>query len=469
MKRTICRFLAALSLVSAALASGPATRPRYRGTLRMEVQAAIPSLDPSDWPTDLFVSDAKERFTPLVYEGLVRLDENGRPQPCLAVSWQRDPDFRRWQFQLRAGVTFHNGSPLTAEAAAAALNSAAGWSASDSSGKLLIETDQPRPDLLMDLAQPRHFIFQRGADAASSGTGPFRQVQWQAGRHAALEANEEHWEGRPFLDAVTLDMGRALQEQLLDLELGKADLAELRVNDLTRASQSGYRIWSSRPLELMVLVFSRNNPSVEDSRLREAISLSIDTAVIHNVLLQKQGQPAGALLPQWLSGYAFLFPAVRDLERAKRAAATLQPNLRPLILGYEPGDLLVRSVAERIAVNTREAGIIIEATAIAPRSRVAPDIRLVRRPVREPEPGRALAELARLLDLAGFVQIPPPALPEDVFAAERALIQDHRVIPIAHLPEVYAVSPKVRSWNTPGLLGSGIWQFEDLWLDTERP
>ena len=43
--------------------------------------------------------------------------------------------------------------------------------------------------------------------------------------------------------------------------------------------------------------------------MREAVALSIDRTAIHNVLLQKQGEISGALLPRWLSGYAFLFPA----------------------------------------------------------------------------------------------------------------------------------------------------------------
>src|SRR5580658_6120847 len=84
-------------------ACGAATRPRYGGTLRLEMRDGQPDAGP---------------LRSLVFETLVRLDAAGAPQPCLALAWTHDVAARRWQFNLRPGVKLHDGSPLTAPAVA---------------------------------------------------------------------------------------------------------------------------------------------------------------------------------------------------------------------------------------------------------------------------------------------------------------------------------------------------------------
>src|SRR6266481_2117513 len=81
--------------------------------------------------------------------------------------------------------------------------------------------------------------------------------------------------------------------------------------------------------------------------LREAVALAIDRGAIHNVLLQRQGEVSGALLPRWLSGYSFVFPAERSVARARQ----LSSGSPPLAFAYDAQDAVVRAIAERIAVN----------------------------------------------------------------------------------------------------------------------
>ena len=94
--------------------------------------------------------------------------------------------------------------------------------------------------------------------------------------------------------------------------------------------------------------------------LLQALALSIDHAPIVNVLAQHKGDAAFGLLPQWLSGYAFLFQSTPDVTRAKQLASQLR--LGPMSLGYPANDLFLRSVAERVALNARDAGITIRPT-----------------------------------------------------------------------------------------------------------
>jgi peptide/nickel transport system substrate-binding protein len=466
MRHSTFRFLVAVSLLTCWLAGVTVGRPRYGGTLRVEMREVVRNLDPADWFADAAEAAAKEKLVSLIFESLVRVNENGHPQPGLALSWQHDSEFKRWRFRLRENVRFHDGSPMTAEIVVTALHAANDpWQLNGSADELVVESDLPIPDLLFDLARGRRTVFIRGADGKISGTGPFRLSQWEPGRRAVLAADEQHWSGRPFLDAVTIEMGRPPREQLLDLELGKADFVEILPNDVRRAAQRGTRIWSSSADILIALAFERGRPAAEDARLREAIALSIDRTAMHTVLLQKQGEPAVALLPQRLSGYAFLFSAAADPKRARQLVASLGPSLQPLSLAFDASDPLARAMAERIAVNARETGITLSASGQASRA----DLTLLYLPVPSLLPGPALSDLISSLHLSEIWQSPRIATAEACYALERAILDSYRVIPLFHLPQTFGSSPRLRTWMTPGMVGSSIWRFDDFWLDMERP
>jgi peptide/nickel transport system substrate-binding protein len=464
MQRFLCRCLAAVSLLVFWGAGEINGRPRYGGTLRVEMLETVGSLSPVQWPANVQESAAKENLISLLFEPLVRLDANDRPQSALAISWQHDSQGKRWRFRLRTDVKFHNGSLLTPETAAAALQIlATDWKASAQGDALLIESDKPMPDLLFHLAGARHSIFLRVSDQEIAGTGPFQLAQWQPGRRAILIANEQHWAGRPFLDSIVIEMGRSPADQRMDLDLGKADLVEIWPNEMRRLPKET-KTWTSSPHELVALAFERGRPASEAASMREALALTIDRSAIHSWLLQKQGEPAASLLPQRLSGYAFLFAANTDVKRARQILSTGQPFPR-LVLAYDASDPLARSMADRIAVNAREAGITISVSNQQPN----PDIRLVRVPIRTPSPGLALAGLISALRLADAGQVPDTSSIMAVEAAENAVLSDHRVVPLFHVPDIFGSSPRLKTWVTTGIGKFGDWHFDDMWLDVEKP
>ena len=444
------------SLTGLSASARAETRPRYGGRLTVEIHDAITFTDPAAWPPQLVA---------LVYDRLVTVDERGEPRPALAASWQHDPDNKRWEFRLRPGLKFHDGSPLNAAAVAACLK---GWSnvtAADDD-VVVVQTENPALDLPARLAGPGNVILRRGADGVTTGSGPFRIAEWQPGRRALLTANDDYWGGRPYLDDIEFQMGRSPRDQAVDLELGKADLAELTPDDARRAAQRGTRTWVSAPAELLALVFEHGHTAVEDARLRQAVALSIDRAAIHNVLVLKQGESTGALLPGWLTGYAFLFPAARDLERARQMAASLPKSgtrITPgrITLSYDAADPLARPIAERIALNAREAGVVIQ---VAPGG--ASDVRLARVPLRSLDPAQALASYAAALGMASAFKALPMPTPEARFEAEQKLLEDGRVIPLFHVPQIVGLSPRVRNWNPEPW---GDWRLADVWLELRRP
>ena len=278
----------------------------------------------------------------------------------------------------------------------------------------------------------------------------FNITRWEAGHRAVFAADDNAASGRPFLDSIEIEMGRSAREQTADLNLGRADIIQIGPGEAPRL-QGGRRLWSSSPIRLVALVF---DPRVDDLRAREALAFAIDRDAIHRVLLQRQGEISGALLPQWLSGYAFLFPAAADLDRARRLA----PGARALTLAVE--DPALRSIADRIVLNGRDAGLNL--SVVAPGG--AADIRLVEARIGSSDPARALTGIAAALGLPD----PPRAdSPEALYNAERGLLEGYRVIPLFHLPDVYVVSPRVK--GGPGISPLGEWRFETLWVEGGRP
>ncbi len=448
MRRFVCRFLAAANLIALATYALAESRPRYGGTLIVELHDSLTLTDPADWPVPL---------GPLVYDRLVRLDVRGEPQPALAISWQHDDAGKRWEFHLRPHAMFHDGSAVTASAVVASLKDWTNVSAADES-VVVFQTETPAPDLPVRLAGPRYAILRRGADGVTVGTGPFRITEWQPGKRALLGAYEGYWAGRPFVDFVELHMNRPYRDQGIDLELGKADLIEIPISDRQRTTQQAGRTWTSAPVELLALVFERGRAAVEDARLRQAIALALDRGAIHNVLLQGQGEPAGALLPQWLTGYAFLFAAARDLERARDRVALIQPVAR-VTLAYDPADPLARLIAERIALNVREAGVVLQ---VAPGGKA--DVRLARVRLSSLDPAQALADIAAAFGLRW--QAPSGGAPEALFQAEQKLLDDYRVVPLFHVPQILGLSPRLRNWDPRPW---GDWRLENAWLELGRP
>jgi hypothetical protein len=318
----------------------------------------------------------------------------------------------------------------------------------------------------------------READTTFRGAGPFHVTAFEAGKRVVLVATEDYRLGRPFVDAIEITMGRSARERILDLELNKTDFAEIPAEEARRAAERGVRVSRSRPDELLAVVFSggdgggggaeraaseRGKPV--GAKMREAVALSIDRAAIVNFILQKEGEPAGGLLPQWSSGTAFLLSTSADPVHAKELSAQIVPAPK-IVLGYDSGDSLEQAVAERIAVNAREAGIQVTAVAGRPGAENRADARIVRLRMQSRRPADALDSL--LDELGAMVKIDAPALPgrataEDIYNRERAIVGSYRLVPLVWLPHVYGLSARVRDWVAPGPGES--WPLADVWLD----
>ncbi len=432
------------------------TRPHYGGTLHVTVRAAPSSLDSAD--SSVPDSFAQRTVSWLLFDRLVNIDQSGRVQPGLAESWQSTRGNQRWNFRLRHGVKFHDGTPLTAEAVAASLRYGnPSWSASANGDSVIIEHETGDAEMLGELALARNGIVKRDSETIT-GTGPFHIADWQRGKKLTLAANDDYWGGRPFLDSVEIEMGKSFRDQMTSLELGKADLVEVAPEQTHRVSQQGRTLTSSPPIELLAVVFAREASSADEKTLREALSWSIDRGSMRSVLLQGAGQPTGSLLPVWMSGYGFVFPSEADLVKARQLRSQVR-SAPTWTIGYDGNDPLARLLVERIALNARDAGLSLQ-----PTSSATADLRLARIPLASSDPWIALEQIATEAGLPAAKNKGGSA--EDLYAAEQAALAAERVISLFHLPVSYAAASTVKNW---ALHMDGSVDLVDAWLENTKP
>jgi peptide/nickel transport system substrate-binding protein len=483
--------------------------PQYGGTLRVELRAASVSLDPREWKAGAMESATDEKMGALVFDRLVALDNYGRFQPQLATEWSHDAGFKRWVFTLRPDVKFSDGTLLSAADVAAALQPLlpSGQQITASGNSVVVLSAAAMPDLLEELASGRLVVYRVQADGSLMGTGPFFVSETAGGgrgpssstiaagdsnlaasspgvnkmTHLRFRANEETWSGRPFLDAIEVTLGVPPLRQLLDLQLGKADLVELSPELVRRAMQDNQRVWSSAPVTFYGLRFDDAQPAGAAAKLRKAMSLSLDRQTMANVLLQKQAEPASALLPQWLSGYAFLFTMETNIDRAKEIRATLPANMAagadPLRLRLNaPGDL-AKLLGERVAVNARQASILVQVvnrpvtrsanTASTASSDPATGMHLFSWHYSSLSPKVELESMVSTLNFGDSAEAAASSAdPEQLYAREKKLLEERRVLPLVALPEYIGLSQNVRDWM-PARWGE--WHLADVWLDLPEP
>jgi peptide/nickel transport system substrate-binding protein len=448
MKRIFFLLLAASSVLGCGLANAE-VRPRYGGTLHVATAGALSSLDPAD---NSLNNPAAQNILPLVFDALVSLDAQGGPKPALAKSWENSSSYQRWQFHLRPGVTFSDGTPLSSETVAASLRKAnPDWNISSAGEQIVIESTAANPLMLAELALPRNRIAKRDGGKIL-GTGPFVVSQWAVGNKLIVMARDDYWAGRPFLDSVEIAMGKNPRDQMMALDMGQEQLIEIPQEQARRNATETRRIELPMPNQLLALVFTKAPLSDQESKLRQSLSLSIDRNLINSVVLQSAGEPTGALLPNWMTGYAFVFLVAQDLSRAQQLRGEVQ-QAPVWTLGFDTNDAAIRVIAERIALNARDAGLRLQL------GDGAADLRLLRIPLASRDAREALYQLAPQLGL------PAPTFAgnsdDELYASERNLLQSGRVFPLLHLRDAYAVSASVRGLRSDE---DGSWDLASAWL-----
>jgi len=427
-RHIVFRWFAAISLLAALITPAAArTRPRYGGTLRIETRS-----DPLKAPDGI--------ARPLIFDTLTQFNRIGHLVPGLASSWDWGPPYRRWEFHLRPGVRFHDGSLLTAQAVAMSLAQscgACGWRVRAVGDSVIITSESPMPNLDQELARSEYAITRKDDDGNPDGTGSFRFAAKSEGV-LLVRANEDSWQGRPFVDAVEIYSGRSVRAQWLDFSVGKADLVEVPPELLHVAQQEHMPLLQPDwPSELLALTVS--DQRIPDVHLRESIALAVDRTALFNVIYQKQGEMTGGLLPSALSAYSFLFPTAGNLPRARELRGGQSSQLR---LGVDASDPTLKLVAERLALNLRDAGWNVQVT---PQSANAhADLTLTAVHLDAARPAPALREMITRFGGSFDEEVADPD-PASLYGHEKAFLRSYTVVPLLYLPRAYGISSRVHN------------------------
>lgn len=356
---TTLTLATALTLSLAAQAPAQPKAAPAHTKLTIAVGGAFTSMDPHYH--NLGPNNA---LTSYVFEPLMRFDARYQPEPALAVSWKA-VDEKTWEVKLRDGVTFHDGSPFTADDVVFSfgrvptlLNSPGSFTYATKPivkievvDPLTIRLVTASPVPLMPFNLTGVAIVSKklaegmttssfNALKSAAGTGPYRATAFTVGDEATFQRNETWWGPKPHWDTVRYRLVTDNASRIATLRAGEADIidqvptrdvADLKTNpkidvvsipgqrliylgpDVSRAETPFVTDPAGQPLKA--------NP-LRDVRVRRALSLAINREGLKDRIMDGYAAPTGQLMPAGLSGYEPAIPVdPYDVERAKKLLA----------------------------------------------------------------------------------------------------------------------------------------------------
>jgi len=306
-------------------------------TLTLAIDSGPASLDPR-----LGSDEGSKRVNELLFGGLFRVDDTGRPVGDLAESY-RWLDPRALLVTLQHGVRFHDGSPLSARDVVYTYRSILGDEVpsfrkgdlealqsvqEENDHAVLFRLRRSFAPILTDLNIP---ILKAGAGADAAwrpiGTGPFRLVRYRKDEDLLLTRFDDYFRGPAGVAALHLKIVPSETARLMELLTGGVDLIlnDLSPDQFARVRRTrGYSVESRPGRNCVYMTFNLRDPILGDRRVREAIARALDRESIVAHLLHGEAVLATGLLPpgHWAyEGMAPRYPynpeaAASILERA---------------------------------------------------------------------------------------------------------------------------------------------------------
>jgi peptide/nickel transport system substrate-binding protein len=328
--------------------------PLRAAELRVGIETAPTSIDPH-----FHNYNPNKSLHAHIYDPLIIRDGAQHLTPGLALTW-RPVDETTWEFRLRPGVVFSDGTQFTADDVAFTIERAAHIQGSPSSYAFYLRpitrvavvdpltirlaTAAPFPLLpaylsVVSIVSRRHgegaTTEDYNAGRAAIGTGPYRFVSWVPQQQVELARNERYWGERPHWDRVVFRAMSSPATRLAALVAGDLDLIDrVPTADIARLRGDARFALATTRSPLLVTFFpdhfARPPPFVRDTegrplaenplrdlRVRRAISAAINREALVERVMEGEASPTGQFMPEGFSGY---LPDVRpdpyDPERA---------------------------------------------------------------------------------------------------------------------------------------------------------
>jgi len=310
-----------VSMIPLARVQAQPPPPTYGGTLKIGIDENLDTLNP--YSTILTFSEAIIRE---MYDTLITWNPQMSYVPELAQSWSVSPDGLTWTFNLEHNVTWHDGVPFTANDVVftiqqLALNeqvpvpyglvSFVKSAEAPDNYTVVLHLQSPSAVLLYNLAclfiVPKHIWGNlttsddviHFSNLPAIGDGAFKFVTWVKGQYVELQANDQYWRGRPYIDQLWFVQYASSETELAALRTGEIDAmpAHIEPDEVSLINADpNLKIDISAPLGCIDIYFAvyegttatPPNPALRDDRVRQAFLRSIDktslNAIIHNGL-----------------------------------------------------------------------------------------------------------------------------------------------------------------------------------------
>jgi ABC-type transport system substrate-binding protein len=311
------------------------------------------SLDPAvstDVPTG--------RAVGYLFDGLTRFTADARVEPAIAERWDVSADGATYTFHLRHGVTFQDGSPVTARTVvdswqralapqtksgaasflfpirgAKEFNGGTGKSVSGlavrDDSTLTVTLAQPLAIFTKMLAMPVAAVVPEHTPADFGehpiGTGPWKLVEWKHDDYLLFARNPSYFGGAPKTDTLRARIIAEPSTAVAEYESGNVDVLEIpasEANDWVEDESKKPQLMSTPALELVYVGINTTRGPLADPRVRQAINYAIDVPRIIERLIGGRGTRAAGVIAPALGGYdSTRKPYSYDPQKAKALLA----------------------------------------------------------------------------------------------------------------------------------------------------
>ena len=281
-----------------------------------------------------------------VYDTLVQPGEDLQMEPALAESWEVSDDGLTWTFDLRDGVTWHNGrefvasdvvysferimDPETGAANAYRFATVESVEAPDDD-TVVINVTETTPNLLTLIGAfkgmaiiPREIVEDGTIDRQPVGTGPFEFVEYVANDRIVLERFEDYWqEDLPYLQEVVFRPIPDPTVKLTNLQTGEVDWVDnvppQQIDQLRESDD--VELETSPSNDYWYMAFNMNRPPFDQREVRRAMAFAIDRGAVTEAALFNAGTPNQTAIPESNFWYHDYQPFEVDLDQARELLA----------------------------------------------------------------------------------------------------------------------------------------------------
>ena len=364
-----------------------AANPKSGGTLKFARSIAPTTLDPANTiiAGDIYTLDK-------IFEPLFVTSPAGKLTPWLATGYTLSKDKKTYTFDLRPGVKFSDGTPLTPadvvfsldrsrknpKGPLSFLDFAITSTGASGASKVVVQVSEPWAPLLSDVSAFSNAIMPANFGGASEasffahpiGTGPFTVSGFTPNAPSlTLKRNPSYWQkGKPYLDAVTFLFVDDDNQRLLQLRGGQADLIDLvppsQVSSLKADSNVHVLLSSSWQVDLLVL--NEKDPHFADRHVRRAISQAINTSALAHAATFGTAKPGGSFFPpslQYYSPHTKLLGHSLSAARAELAKSKYPKGFSTEVL-IDGGVQKWRTFAQIIQNQLKAIGITVKIRAL---------------------------------------------------------------------------------------------------------